>query len=315
MMYELFSGTLPFAGPSHGRGDDAPSRRSRRRRSPSVDDELGRIILRALAKTPAGRYQTVRQLREALDRWAKSTAKLEDIVANQVVACAQEARAMKQAALTTPDATAQMPKMDMIEPARATTRQEAGPPRDNNKKSAGPVTENPNSPESVEASLEDFISQANASFPTSDGWDLHTGDVELIDERPGEWSRLRRRRGCVGAEAADRQAAPGRSRAGRREKRWRRKPPRPEFPSSPRPSRIASRRRRARPRRACRPCRRRKSRVRCRRTTRMSVPSSAPVPDETPDRSRTWSATSSSVPIWCRRRFRARRCPGPPTHW
>ena len=42
--------------------------------------------------------------------------------------------------------------------------------------------DNPNSSESVEASLEDFISQANASFPTSDGWDLHTGDVELIDD-------------------------------------------------------------------------------------------------------------------------------------
>ncbi len=185
LMYELFSGTPPFSGPSHGQVmmrhlSETPSP------PPGVDDELGRIILRALAKTPAGRYQTVRQLREALDRWAKSTAKLEDIVANQVVARAQEARAMKQAALTTPDATAQMPKMDMIELARATTRQEAGPPRDNNKKSAGPVTENPNSPESVEASLEDFISQANASFPTSDGWDLHTGDVELIDERPGE---------------------------------------------------------------------------------------------------------------------------------
>ncbi len=39
-----------------------------------------------------------------------------------------------------------------------------------------------NSSESVEASLEDFISQANASFPTPDGWDLHTGDVELLDD-------------------------------------------------------------------------------------------------------------------------------------
>jgi hypothetical protein len=38
--------------------------------------------------------------------------------------------------------------------------------------------------DSVEASLEDFISQANASFPEAiqDGWDLHTGDVELVDE-------------------------------------------------------------------------------------------------------------------------------------
>src|SRR6185369_10413675 len=42
--------------------------------------------------------------------------------------------------------------------------------------------DNPNSSESVEASLEDFISQANATFPASDGWDLHTGDVELVDD-------------------------------------------------------------------------------------------------------------------------------------
>ena len=39
--------------------------------------------------------------------------------------------------------------------------------------------------ESVEASLEDFISQANASFPAADGWDLHTGDVELIEADDG----------------------------------------------------------------------------------------------------------------------------------
>ena len=179
MMYELFSGTLPFAGPSHGQvmmrhlAETPPP-------PPGVEAELSRIILRALAKTPAGRFQTVKQLREAVDRWAKAQPKLEDIVANQVVARAAEARAMKQAALSTPDATAQMPKMDMLDLARATTRQETAAPT---KKSAGAATtENPNSSESVEASLEDFISQANASFPTSDGWDLHTGDVELIDE-------------------------------------------------------------------------------------------------------------------------------------
>ena len=39
-----------------------------------------------------------------------------------------------------------------------------------------------NASESVEASLEDFISQANATFPAADGWDLHTGDVELVED-------------------------------------------------------------------------------------------------------------------------------------
>ncbi len=52
--------------------------------------------------------------------------------------------------------------------------------------SASPPGKSPkdaNASESVEASLEDFISQANASFPAAtDGWDLHTGDVELIDD-------------------------------------------------------------------------------------------------------------------------------------
>ena len=42
-----------------------------------------------------------------------------------------------------------------------------------------------NAADSVEASLEDFISQANASFPAADGWDLHTGDVELIEADEG----------------------------------------------------------------------------------------------------------------------------------
>ncbi len=52
-------------------------------------------------------------------------------------------------------------------------------------KSPPSETKDPNSSESVEASLEDFISQANASFPAADGWDLHTGDVELVDEDAG----------------------------------------------------------------------------------------------------------------------------------
>src|SRR5205814_8541863 len=63
LMYELFSGTLPFAGPSHGQvmmrhlaEPPAPP--------PGDDAELSRIILRALAKTPSGRYATVRHLRE-----------------------------------------------------------------------------------------------------------------------------------------------------------------------------------------------------------------------------------------------------------
>jgi serine/threonine protein kinase len=171
MMYELFSGTLPFAGPSHGQvmmrhlSESPPP-------PPGVDAQLSGIILRALAKTPGGRFPSVKQLRDAVEKWAKSQPRLEDIVAREVVSRAQEAREMKQAALTA-DNTAQMPKSEVIDLARATGLDAASPKKSN---------ENPNSSESVEASLEDFISQANASFPTSDGWDLHTGDVELIDE-------------------------------------------------------------------------------------------------------------------------------------
>ncbi|HZS35525.1 MAG TPA: serine/threonine-protein kinase [Polyangia bacterium] len=181
LMYELFSGTLPFAGPSHGQVmmrhlAEVPSP------PPGVDPELGRIILRALVKVPAGRYAAVRQLRDAIERWVQaSPSMLQDAAAFQVISRAAEARAMKQAALTAPDATAPMPKLDVAELARAT--RPADLQHAANKTENGEA--NPNSSESVEASLEDFISQANASFPTSvqtDGWDLHTGDVELLDE-------------------------------------------------------------------------------------------------------------------------------------
>src|SRR5262249_55085146 len=96
----------------------------------------------------------------------------------------------KQAALTTPDATAPASKMDAAELAEA-TRQQLEPSSSHKRGGNGSMNtttrrdDNPNSSESVEASLEDFISQANATFPASDGWDLHTGDVELVDDEEG----------------------------------------------------------------------------------------------------------------------------------
>ena len=190
MMYELFSGTLPFNGPTHGqvmmRHLAEPPQPP-----PGVDGELGKIILKALAKAAADRFQTIADLREALGRWAAETHTLEDAAAVQVIARADAARKMKHAALTTPDATAPMSKLDVAELAQA-TRQELEPAHrkghgNGHRNEAMNTTttrkeDNPNSSESVEASLEDFISKANASFPTSDGWDLHTGDVELIDD-------------------------------------------------------------------------------------------------------------------------------------
>ncbi len=62
------------------------------------------------------------------------------------------------------------------------------PPGQSGKAGAAAAEANPDASESVEASLEDFISQANATFPAADGWDLHTGDVELVEDEAGDQS-------------------------------------------------------------------------------------------------------------------------------
>jgi serine/threonine protein kinase len=187
LMYELFSGTLPFVGPSHGQVmmrhlAEQP------KEPPGVPLELGRIILRALSKTAAGRYPSIAKLRETLRQWAQSARTLEDAAAVQVIARAAEARKMKQsAALSTPDSTAPTPKLEMVELARASREQTVERSRAKMVSMMANKQVNPNSSESVEASLEDFINQANATFPATDGWDLNTGDVELVDdEQPDE---------------------------------------------------------------------------------------------------------------------------------
>jgi serine/threonine-protein kinase len=189
LMYELFSGTLPFNGPTHGqvmmRHLAEPPQPP-----PGVDPGLAKIILRALAKAPSDRFPSVAQLHDALRKWAREARTLEDAAASQVIARAAEARKIKQAALTTPDATVPASKIDAAELAEA-TRQQLEPSSSNKRGGNGSMNtttrkeDNPNSSESVEASLEDFISQANATFPASDGWDLHTGDVELVDDEEG----------------------------------------------------------------------------------------------------------------------------------
>jgi hypothetical protein len=157
---------------------------------PGVDPQLTKIILKALAKAPSDRFSSVAQLRDAVRKWAGHARTLEDAAASQVIARAAEARKIKQAALTTPDATVPASKLDAAELAEA-TRQQLEPSSSNKRGGNGSMNtttrkeDNPNSSESVEASLEDFISQANATFPASDGWDLHTGDVELVDDEEG----------------------------------------------------------------------------------------------------------------------------------
>jgi serine/threonine protein kinase len=189
IMYELFSGTLPFNGPTHGqvmmRHLAEPPQPP-----PGVEPGLARIILKALAKAPSDRFQSVAVLRDALRKWASHARTLEDAAASQVISRAAEARKIKLAALTSPDATVPASKIDAAELAEA-TRQQLEPSGGHKRGGNGSMNtttrkeENPNSSESVEASLEDFISQANATFPASDGWDLHTGDVELVDDEEG----------------------------------------------------------------------------------------------------------------------------------
>jgi serine/threonine protein kinase len=193
LMYELFSGTLPFNGPTHGQVmmrhlAEPPAA------PPGVDPLLARIILKALKKAQSDRFSSVDALHKALSGWAKGARTLEDAAASHVIARASQARKVKQAALTTPDATAPMGKIDVTELANA-TRQQLEPAKTPRGSGNGMQTttrkeDTQNSPESVEASLEDFISQANATFPTSDGWDLHTGDVELVDDEPDDEARL-----------------------------------------------------------------------------------------------------------------------------
>ena len=208
MMYELFSGTLPFAGPSHGQVmmrhlSESPST------PPGVDPELGRIILRALAKTPAGRFQTVKQLREALERWAKAQPKLEDIVAHHVISRAQEARAMKQAALSMPDATAQMPRYreeEMLDLAR---------PNPSGNCAAEEIGGRPRQPQLVRVGgglAGGFHQPGQRLVP-------HLRRLGPAHRRRGADRRGRRRprrRGRLGSQAAAGQAARGRAGAGRR---------------------------------------------------------------------------------------------------
>ncbi|HWE27572.1 MAG TPA: serine/threonine-protein kinase, partial [Polyangia bacterium] len=157
MMYELFSGTLPFNGPTHGqvmmRHLAEPPQPP-----PGVEPTLARIILKALAKAPADRFQSVAALRDAMRKWASHARTLEDAAASQVISRAAEARKIKLAALTTPDATVPASKIDAAELAEA-TRQQLEPSGGHKRGGNGSMNtttrkeDNPNSSESVEASL------------------------------------------------------------------------------------------------------------------------------------------------------------------
>ena len=194
LMHELFTGRLPFDETSHlipisiGPPLSLPE---------GIDDELGRIILCALARKREDRFQSISDLRAALERWATSNPTLLlEVVAihaheqrRQVGALAAHfdlstERTNPTSKIDAPDSpgsmdsidptTAQVPKLDIVQLANASREEPSGPhPRveatgpengsgggNGEKPAAAPAEE-----ESVEASLEAFINQANANFP------------------------------------------------------------------------------------------------------------------------------------------------------
>ncbi len=221
LLYWLLSGELPFAGEGHGRImmrhlSEKPHPPA------GVESRLAEVILRALYKEPEERYASLDQLGEALrgqerpvkgikttnlsmpvaaaapaapETKAEPAAPTEDMYpvgderATEISFAATE-EASFDAAPAAPGHTIPITKLEGVDvelPTRDTSRNAGSkmpplPPKTNlsDGDKTSPSTAMPAS--SMEASLEDFISQANASFPSTDGWDLHTGDVELIDD-------------------------------------------------------------------------------------------------------------------------------------
>jgi serine/threonine protein kinase len=71
VLYEVFTGTLPFEGDSPLAVDlkhileNPPSPQTR---NPRIDPKTSQIILKCMQKDPKDRYQTVNELYEALTR-------------------------------------------------------------------------------------------------------------------------------------------------------------------------------------------------------------------------------------------------------
>ncbi len=155
------------------------------------DPTLSALLSRSLSRDPAQRPPSVEAFRRALLAWAERSASVLDGAGSLDLPNLQKATAIPRQASVQTD----------LQAVRSQTSVQvnfSSQPMGNNMQSNGkakdgappvaaasaggtkPSSEN----ESVEASLEEFINQANASFPTSDGWDLHTGDVELVDPEP-----------------------------------------------------------------------------------------------------------------------------------
>lgn len=147
-----------------------------------LDPTLSALLGRSLDRDPAQRPPSVEAFRRSLLAWAERSPALLD---------STEALHLSIAASIQPQNSVQSVRnpstgvqVNFGQPMERPTMQSNG----KNKLEAAPPASGvgggkpPSESDSVEASLEEFINQANASFPTSDGWDLHTGDVELVDE-------------------------------------------------------------------------------------------------------------------------------------
>jgi hypothetical protein len=133
---------------------------------------MSNLVLRALAKQPSDRFPSVRELREAVERWAGDVA-LVEAAAFHVVHRARTGN-KPEAGVAPAESTSPMAKLEKESLVDRMRMEMAAAPTDSGGNGAN---------DSVEASLEDFISQANKSFQEpADGWTLNTDEVELVTE-------------------------------------------------------------------------------------------------------------------------------------
>lgn len=197
IVYELLSGKrLCDAAPAVATAQKLAGASSSSVPAPStlasaIDNTLGALLERSLSADPRQRPPSVLAFRRSLVAWAERSPSLLDGTADLVleVALLQQERFRNSGANRRPvevrsggeAARSQSggAQVSLSMQSNGKSKLEAAPT------APGAGGQKPSSEsESVEASLEEFINQANASFPTSDGWDLHTGDVELVDPEP-----------------------------------------------------------------------------------------------------------------------------------
>ena len=189
VIYELLSGRRYCEGSAAS----ATAQKLGAAPEPTLDPTLGALLERSLNRDPAQRPPSVLAFRRALLAWAERAGgnaefRFGPAVTSERVASERHKRVQNSVQPVPIHSTGVQVSLSSQPMERSNMQSngknklEAAPVASGASGSGGdkPATES----ESVEASLEEFINQANASFPTSDGWDLHTGDVELVDPEP-----------------------------------------------------------------------------------------------------------------------------------